>query len=161
MKKEGFCTFREGARHEEDQLTASMEDYLEMLYRMKQNQHSLRVHSTATLLQVRPSSVSKMFRKLAEEGYLSVEKYGEISFSEKGEELGRKLYERHQQVERFLKFAGIQPENLLQETEKIEHMSSPETLRCLDLLVNYFDQDAQAEAKLEEMRQKEEWYQQK
>ena len=31
-------------------------------------------------------------------------------------------------------------------------MSSPETLRCLDLLVEYFDQDAAAEARLEQLR---------
>ena len=50
------------------------------------------------------------------------------------------MLERHQRVARFLQLAGIQAEQLLEETEKLEHMSSPETLRCLDLLVDFFDQ---------------------
>ena len=74
--------------------------------------------------------------------------------TEKGRKQGKALLERHQRVARFLQLAGIHAEKLLEETEKQEHMSSPETLRCLDLLVDFFDQDAAAEARLEDLRSK-------
>ena len=84
-----------------------------------------------------------------------VENYGNVQLTEKGRKQGKALLERHQRVARFLQLAGIQEEKLLlEETEKLEHMSSPETLRCLDLLVDFFDQDAAAEARLEHLRSK-------
>lgn len=155
MGKNGYQTFRETIRNDEDQLTAAMEDYLEMLYRMHNEAQPLRVSTVARALHVSSSSVSKMLHKLAQEQYLTAEKYGEIHLLPLGLEKGRQLMERHHRVERFLRLAGIDPDHLLQETEKIEHMSSPETLRCLDLLVEYFDQDAEAEARLEQLREKE------
>lgn len=80
------------------------------------------------------------------------ENYGDVQLTEKGKTQGKALLERHQRVARFLQLAGIEGDRLLEETEKLEHMSSPETLRCLDLLVEYFDQDAAAEARLEQLR---------
>ena len=152
MRNNGFRPFREAVRNEADQLTAAMEDYLEMLYRMQQKKQTLRVSAIAEALQVGRSSVSKMLRKLAAEGFLIVENYGDVQLTEKGKTQGQALLERHQRVARFLQLAGIERDRLLEETEKLEHMSSPETLRCLDLLVDYFDQDAAAEARLEQLR---------
>lgn len=154
VENKGFRPFREAARNEEDQLTAAMEDYLEMIYRLQQENQTLRVSALAGALQVGRSSVSKMLRKLAAEGFLMVENYGNVQLTEKGRKQGKALLERHQRVARFLQLAGIQEEKLLEETEKLEHMSSPETLRCLDLLVDFFDQDAAAEARLEHLRSK-------
>ena len=152
VENKGFRPFREAARNEADQLTAAMEDYLEMIYRLQQENQTLRVSAMASALQVGRSSVSKMLRKLAAEGFLIVENYGDVQLTEKGWKQGKALLERHQRVARFLQLAGIKAEQLLEETEKLEHMSSPETLRCLDLLVDYFDQDAAAEARLEQFR---------
>ena len=154
VENKGFRPFREAARNEADQLTAAMEDYLEMIYRLQQENQTLRVSALAGALQVGRSSVSKMLRKLAAEGFLMVENYGNVQLTEKGRKQGKALLERHQRVARFLQLAGIQAEKLLEETVKLEHMSSPETLRCLDLLVDFFDQDAAAEARLEHLRSK-------
>ena len=42
VKNKGFRPFREAARNEADQLTAAMEDYLEMIYRLQQENQNLR-----------------------------------------------------------------------------------------------------------------------
>ena len=76
VENKGFRPFREAARNETDQLTAAMEDYLEMIYRLQQENRTLRVSALAGALQVGRSSVSKMLRKLAAEGFLMVENYG-------------------------------------------------------------------------------------
>ena len=139
VENKGFRPFREAARNEADQLTAAMEDYLEMIYRLQQENQTLRVSALAGALQVGRSSVSKMLRKLAAEGFLIVENYGNVQLTEKGRKQGKALLERHQRVARFLQLAGIQAEQLLEETEK---------------LVDFFDQDAAAEARLEHLRSK-------
>lgn len=51
-ENKGFRPFREAARNEADQLTAAMEDYLEMIYRLQQENQTLRVSAMASALQV-------------------------------------------------------------------------------------------------------------
>lgn len=116
--------------------TSAMEDYLEMVYRNAQNEGYMRINTLAELLNVRPSSATKMVQKLSLHGFLDYKKYGIIVLTEKGRELGRFLLERHNIIERFLKSIGIS-ENLLKETELIEHNVSDNTLRCINHL-NYF-----------------------
>lgn len=135
MDKE-FFTFREYMRKEDDLLTASMEDYLEMIYRLSRDNGFTRIHDLAGALNVQPPSATKMVQKLADIGAINYEKYGMIILSKKGEELGRKLLERHTIIEDFLKLLGI-TKGVLEETEKMEHTISSETLQCLADFVQF------------------------
>ncbi|HHV16770.1 MAG TPA: transcriptional regulator MntR [Gelria sp.] len=119
-------------------ITASMEDYLEMIYRLAREKGYTRISDLATALNVQPPSASKMVQKLAEMGYLQFEKYGVIELSKKGREHGRYLLKRHETLERFLAIIGVK-EQLLEETEKIEHYISPETIGKIMLLVEFME----------------------
>ena len=130
MPDKEFFTFRESMKKEDDPLTASMEDYLEMIYRLSVNSGFTRVHDLAASLNVQPPSATKMVQKLAEYELVNYERYGIITLSQKGREAGQKLLERHQVVEDFLRLLGIE-NDLLQETEKIEHTLSEDTLSRL------------------------------
>ena len=79
-----------------------------------------------------------MVQKLAEMGYLQFEKYGVIELSKKGCEYGQYLLNRHETLERFLAIIGVK-EQLLEETEKIEHYISPETIGKIMLLVEFME----------------------
>ena len=136
MNKE-FHTFREYMKKDEDLLTASMEDYLEMIYRLSRDSGHTRINDLSGALNVQPPSATRMVQKLAEIGILDYEKYGVIVLSPKGKKLGGYLLERHQMVEDFLKMLGIK-EDLLMETEKIEHTISAQTLKCLADFVEFF-----------------------
>jgi DtxR family Mn-dependent transcriptional regulator len=119
-------------------ITASMEDYLEMIYRLTQEKGYTRIGDLATALNVQPPSASKMVQKLAEMGYLQFEKYGVIELNKKGREHGRYLLKRHETLERFLGIIGVK-DQLLEETEKIEHYISPETIGRIMLLVEFME----------------------
>ena len=125
-----FHTFREYMRKDDDLLTASMEDYLEMIYRLSRDTGFTRIHDLAAALNVQPPSATKMVQRLAELGVINYEKYGMIILNKKGEELGGALLERHRIIEDFLRLLGI-TRGVLEETEKIEHTISTETLNCL------------------------------
>ena len=127
--EKGFFTFREYMK-KEDQLTASMEDYLEMIYRLSHDTGFTRIHDLAAALNVQPPSATKMVQKLADAGVVNYEKYGIVLLNNKGKEIGEALLERHQIVEDFLKLLGI-TENVLEETEKIEHTINSKTVECL------------------------------
>ncbi|NPV74244.1 MAG: transcriptional regulator MntR [Pelotomaculum sp.] len=132
-----FFTFREYMKKDEDLLTASMEDYLEMIYRLSKNTGFTRINDLAAALNVQPPSATKMVQKLAEAGYVNYERYGIILLSKNGEKRGRTLLERHRVVEDFLNLLGIS-EEILEETEKIEHTIGARTLNCLADFVNFF-----------------------
>lgn len=132
-----FFTFRELMKRDDDVLTASMEDYLEMIYRLSRDHGFTRVSELASALNVQPPSVSKMIQKLAEQGMVNYEKYGVIILTRKGKKLGKELLYRHQVVEDFLRILGV-TEGLLEQTEKIEHTLNAQTLKEIARLVKFF-----------------------
>ena len=111
-------------------LTASMEDYLEMIYRTCGEEGYARVNRLAERLNVRPSSTTKVIKKLKELGLVNYQKYGVIKLTEKGKALGSFLLKRHEVIEEFLKILGVE-ETRLKDTEMIEHDVSISTLRGL------------------------------
>lgn len=142
-----FFTFREYMAKDENSLTASMEDYLEMIFRLSLNSGYTRTHDLATALNVQPPSTTKMVKRLADVGLVNYEKYGIITLSEKGLEMGRSLLDRHVLIEKFLKILGVES-NILEETEKIEHTISADTLRCIAGFVVFFENRPQIIADL-------------
>ncbi len=151
MAENEFFTFREYMK-KEDELTASMEDYLEMICRLSADLGFTRVHDLAATLNVQPPSVTRMVQKLADLGYAKYEKYGVVMLSEKGKLAGKELLKRHQIVEDFLKLLGIR-DGLLEETEKIEHTISPQTLKSLTSLIKFFRSRPDLAAEFERYRQ--------
>ena len=87
-------------------LTPSMEDYLEMAYRLGKNKGYARIGDLAEALNVQPPSASKMVQKLAEMGYFKYERYGVIEFTNLGRETGEFLLRRHEIIEKFLTMLG-------------------------------------------------------
>ncbi|NLW16729.1 MAG: MarR family transcriptional regulator [Firmicutes bacterium] len=113
------------------ELTPSMEDYLEMIYRTCQHSPSVRVNALAQQLNVQAPSVTRTVRRLAEQGYVIYQKYGVIELTAKGEQLGKYLLARHETIEQFLSNLGVRA-SLLVDTELIEHYLSSETVRSME-----------------------------
>ena len=118
-------------------LTSGLEDYLEMIYRNAEQQGYVRINMLADKLNVRASSATKMVQKLGGLGLIKYKKYGMIELTESGKKLGAYLLKRHRIIERFLTIIGI-TDDLLAETELIEHYISAETLAHLDMLNRFF-----------------------
>lgn len=134
-KKDEFYTVRgyEMINAEKKLLTSSMEDYLEMIYRISKRDGYVRMNQLAKKLNVRPSSATKIIQKLSSLGMVDYEKYGVIQLTEEGKKLGRFLLKRHNIIEEFLKNIGTK-EMRLRDTEMIEHSVSLNTLKNIDIL---------------------------
>lgn len=137
MIKNDFYTFNEYMKKEDSKLTASMEDYLEMIYRLSLNKGYLRINELSKALNVQPPSATKMVQKLAESKLLKYEKYGIIILEESGKKLGEVLLNRHNIIESFLRMLDIDDSEILDETEKIEHTISKETTKCFQDFVEF------------------------
>lgn len=133
------------------QLTPAMEDYLEMICRNSEEDGYVRINELAGMLHVKSSSATKMVQKLGALGFLKYRKYGIIMMTEDGRELGKYLLQRHRVIEEFLKTLGGQ-ENLLVETELIEHNISSDTVDNMDTLVRFFKANPELVKGLEKFR---------
>ncbi len=136
---QGFYTARgyEILNRDKKGLSSSMEDYLEMIYKHCQNEGYIRISSLADQLNVKASSASKVVQKLSGMGYLNYEKYGIIQLTKKGKSIGGFLWRRHRTLETFLKNLGVK-DNLLLDTELIEHHLSMETLDMIEIFNEFW-----------------------
>jgi Mn-dependent DtxR family transcriptional regulator len=137
MAKNDFHTFNEYMKKEDNSLTASMEDYLEMIYRLSISTGFTRISELSNALNVQPPSATKMVQKLSELKLLKYEKYGVILLEEDGKKLGEILINRHNTIESFLRILDIPEDEILDETEKIEHTISKQTTICFHNFIEF------------------------
>lgn len=121
-------------------MTSAMEDYLEMIYRNSLTEGYMRINTLSELLNVAAPSATKMVQKLSHLGFLNYKKYGIIFLTELGNEVGRSLLQRHEIIQIFLKNMGVE-QDLLLETELIEHNISAATLNKINLYNQFLDQN--------------------
>jgi len=147
MEKKMFYTVRgyQLLEQNKNSLTPSLEDYLEMICRNIRQTGCVRVKDLARSLHVRPSSVSKMIRRLTELHLLDYEKYGEISLTEQGEAIGKYLLWRHDTLNAFFTMLnrsdGADP---FVEAELAEHILSRETVESLAILIEILQEYPEA-----------------
>lgn len=130
--EERFYTVRGYALQDRSRssLTDSMEDYIEMLYRLSLKQKEVRLNDLAEALNVKPPSASRMVRKLAREGFLEYRRYGNLILTPLGRAKGAYLLERHNTISEFLQLIGVDKARQ-QDTERMEHYLSDEAVACL------------------------------
>ncbi|OWR28765.1 manganese transport transcriptional regulator [Saccharibacillus sp. O23] len=121
--------------------TPSMEDYLERIYQLIEEKGYARVSDIAEGLEVHPSSVTKMIQKLDKDEYLVYEKYRGLILTSKGKKIGKRLVDRHQLLEEFLRIIGVEESLIYADVEGIEHHLSWDSITRIESLVEYFNRD--------------------
>ena len=132
----GFYTLKGYSLNENEKLTSSMEDYLEMICRIIQKNEVVRIRELAENLHVKPSSASKMVNNLKEAGYIEFKKYGYIAITQKGLETGNYLLHRHRVLHDFLCLLNHTKDEL-EQVEKIEHFINKITIDNLERLTEW------------------------
>lgn len=118
--------------------TPSVEDYLERIYKLIDEKGYARVSDIAVGLQVHPSSVTKMIQKLDRDQYVVYEKYRGLILTGKGKRIGKRLVDRHDLLERFLRQIGVDERNIYADVEGIEHHLSASSIASIELLLEWF-----------------------
>lgn len=132
--------------------TPSMEDHIEQIYLLIANKGYARVSDIAEALAVLPSSVTKMVQKLDKDGYLIYEKYRGLTLTPKGEKLGKRLVQRHDLLEQFLRIIGVDEERIYDDVEGIEHHLSWNSIDRIADLVQLMEEEKEFVAKLDAMK---------
>lgn len=140
MEEGGFKTLKGYGLENSSKVTYAMEDYIEMIYRSTKGDSFIRMGEIAGLLNVKPSSASKMAVHMREQGLINYEKYGYIYLTEKGRGLGEYLLFRHEVLRRFFELINGRDFDL-KELEQIEHYLSKKTVLNIDSFINKIESE--------------------
>ncbi len=112
-----------------NKISNSHEDYLEAMVMLgASTKQSVRPVDVASKMGVSKASVNKAISVLREKGYLNQPYYGDITLTQKGEDYGRKVLERHKVLTAFLHdVLGIDAKTAEEEACMMEHAISDES----------------------------------
>ena len=109
----------------------SSEDYLEAMLIMKEVHGYIRSIDIAMELGVTKPSVSYATKRLRENGYITMDRDGFITLTDKGMDIATHIYERHKVLTDVLIHLGVSPETARQDACKLEHDISDESFAAL------------------------------
>ena len=109
----------------------SAEDYLEAMLMLREERGYVRSVDVAAELGVTKPSVSYATKRLRENGYISMDRDGMISLTEKGMEIAARIYERHKVLTQLFIGIGVDPGTAREDACKIEHDISQATFDAL------------------------------
>ena len=109
----------------------SSEDYLEAMLMMKEQRGYIRSIDIAVELGVTKPSVSYATKRLRENGYITMDKEGLITLTDKGMEVATRIYERHKMLTHYFMFLGVDEETAREDACKVEHDLSQQTYEAL------------------------------
>ena len=99
----------------------SSEDYLEAMLMMQERFGYIRSIDIANELNVTKPSVSYATKRLRENGYITMDREGLITLTEKGCAIAERIYDRHKRLTGFLMNLGVDEETARTDACKIEH----------------------------------------
>ena len=118
-----------------EELSASLEDYLETIYHLVQESHVARVKDIAARMKVQMPSVTGAVRALAAKDLVDHDPYSYVTLTPQGEEVAREMVRRHEVLTAFLTdFLGLDPVTAERNACHVEH--AIETV-VLDRLIEF------------------------
>jgi Mn-dependent DtxR family transcriptional regulator len=112
-------------------LTVQTEDYLERIQELLDRKGYARVSDIADELNLTPSTVSNMVRRLASQDLIEFENYRGLRLTNKGRTVAHRIQARHAILTEFLQALGISAADVCQDVEGIEHHISRSTLEAI------------------------------
>tara|TARA_B100001121_G_scaffold287410_1_gene284697 strand:+ start:409 stop:1074 length:666 start_codon:yes stop_codon:yes gene_type:complete len=116
----------------------SEEDYLKAVYHLQKENKSVSTNAIASYLEMKPSSVSDMLKKLADKKLIYYKKYKGSSLTKKGKLIALSIIRKHRLWETFLVdklgFGWGHVHNI---AEQLEHIDSEELIDKLDAFLQF------------------------
>lgn len=110
-------------------LSRSVEDYLKAIYALSEEGETASTSRIAGAMDVQPSSVSGMVKRLAEGGYLEHAPYRGVKLTDEGVRAALGIIRRHRILETYLsQRLGYSWDDVHEEAERLEHAASDELI---------------------------------
>lgn len=114
-----------------------MEDYLEVISELVELKGYATTTDISNYMNVRPPSVTKMLRKLDEDGYIEYRKYYGLKLNPKGEKISDEIRQKHSILLEFFKIIGVNDSTANEDVEGIEHYLNPKTMKQLRKFITF------------------------
>jgi len=120
------------------QQTASMEDYLEAIAKLREEENEVRVTQISKRLGVKKPSVTAALHKLSEDGLVKHRRYGLVELTREGRRIAEEVMRRHEVLFRFLsEVLDVDREIAQEDACKMEHSLSHTGLERLAKFVEF------------------------
>ncbi len=123
-----------------NELTPSLEDYLESIWMGKLKKEVVRVKDVAEHLGVKAASVVEAMNNLQEKELVVHEKYGYIELTSRGVEIAKEIYHKHKTLSKFFhEILGVEKKTACEDACKIEHDISEKTIDKIIKFIEFID----------------------
>ncbi len=117
-----------------------MQEYLKTIYALRKEGAPAETTEIASRLGVKPSSVTEMLKKLADEGYVKYESYKGAELTAKGNKAASKIVRKHRLLERFLTdILKLAKNSVHEQACEMEHSLSDEAEEALCRVLQHPD----------------------
>lgn len=116
-------------------LQESGEMYLETILRLQDEMRIVRAIDVAEEMDYSKASVSRAVKILKNDGYIEVERTGNLLLTKEGEKLAKKIYDRHTTLTSYLESIGIDSQTAEEDACRIEHVISDKSFNVIKKIV--------------------------
>ena len=109
----------------------TIEDYVELLYDLQKIKKRVHTNDIASALNINPASVTEIFQKLNEEGYVNYEKYTGATLTGKGRKVAIATKKKHNALKEFLMLLGVDKKTAENDACEMEHILHPSTMNTV------------------------------
>jgi len=126
------------AKAETKKLSASLEDYLEVIFNLSGSERHAHCTNIAEKLNVAKPSVTEALKKLKKKGLVNYEPYDSVTLTKKGRSAAEKVVEKHSIIKSFfVNVLDIAPDIAQSAACKAEHAFGPEVVSRLLLFSKF------------------------
>ena len=118
----------------------TIEDYVELVYDLQKKKKIGHTNDIAIALDINPSSVTEIFQKLSEEGYIYYKKYSGATLTSKGKKVALKIKKKHVTLTEFLVLLGVDKKIAEIDACEMEHIIHPITMDTIIKFVEIIKQ---------------------
>ncbi|NDB54632.1 metal-dependent transcriptional regulator [archaeon] len=136
----------------EPHLSETTENYLKRIYILLKSRGNARISEIAKLMNRSLSSVSEAVKRMADEGYLSYEKYGKINLTERGLKIAETVHKNYSIIVDLLQVLGIPEHISIEDACSMEHQVSDVTMNTIREFVNFSRYNNGAQNLLDEFK---------
>ena len=112
-------------------LHESAEMYPETIYLLTRQSSAVRSIDVAEHMGYSKPSVSRAVGLLKKDAYVTTDKNGFLSLTQKGLDTAAMIFERHTVLTKLLTTIGVDEETAAEDACRIEHVISPQTLEAI------------------------------
>ena len=117
-------------------LTASLEDYLEVICNLSEENNIIRAVDVSKKLNVSRASATEALKKLVNKGFITYERHEKISLTEIGKDIAQNIVSKHSVLEIFFEeILNLSKQEASENACKIEHVITDNAFSAICNLV--------------------------